>query len=264
MAWDKTLPPANRSLRLSHPDILANWAALEDALSREHDFPATGKHKLLTLADQELDPETPDSGKIVAYSKSQIPYLRNAAGTVLRLMTGEGGGATKCFFLQDTAPAGWTIETGCDDALLAVKGGSDAYNVAGGSKLKGTWTQDNHVHTGPSHVHTGPSHTHTTGDVTLTAAQSGFPGGAPPTPPITYGASGGTNGFLVGGPGSLTSPTGSLAIAAADASQAHNHGATGSSGTDETGASGTGNTGGAATAATYRPLANVGIIASLN
>jgi len=259
MAWDKTLPPANRSLRLSHPDILANWAALEDALSREHDFPATGKHKLLTLADQELDPETPDSGKIVAYSKSQIPYLRNAAGTVLRLMTGEGGGATKCFFLQDTAPAGWTIETGCDDALLAVKGGSDAYNVAGGSKLKGTWTQDNHVHTGPSHVHTGPSHTHTTGDVTLTAAQSGLPDHRHYGVQIRAGDAGGS-GMSYAQAGS----TGYVEGGSRNASQAHNHGATGSSGTDETGASGTGNTGGAATAATYRPLANVGIIASLN
>lgn len=264
MAWDKTLPPANRSLRLSHPDILANWAALEDALSREHDFPATGKHKLLTLADQELDPETPDSGKIVAYSKSQIPYLRNAAGTVLRLMTGEGGGATKCFFLQDTAPAGWTIETGCDDALLAVKGGSDAYNVAGGSKLKGTWTQDNHVHTGPSHVHTGPSHTHTTGDVTLTAAQSGLPDHLHPLNGTSGGGTPDRVAIVGGGITHITSDIGGVTGGAKNASQAHNHGATGSSGTDETGASGTGNTGGAATAATYRPLANVGIIASLN
>lgn len=267
MPFDKTQPAPNISLRLSNPLILANWAALEDALSREHDFPGTmgstaGQHKYVTLADQGGDPETPAAGKSVFYPKSGLPYIKNSAGTVLRVMIGEGGGATKCYFLQDTAPIGWTIETGCDDALLAVKGGSDAYNVAGGSKLKGTWTQDNHVHTGPSHTHTGPSHTHTTGDVTLTAAQSGLPDHYHNT---TIGGNRTAEGNGQYFPyNNVSTTTGGVYGGAQNASQPHNHGATGSSGTDETGASGTGNTGGAATAATYRPLANVGIIASLN
>jgi hypothetical protein len=57
-------------------------------------------------------------------------------------------------------PTGWSAKSGPADCLLAIKGGSAAYNVAG-ENLRGSWTPTGHVHTGPSHVHTGPSHVHT-------------------------------------------------------------------------------------------------------
>jgi hypothetical protein len=64
-------------------------------------------------------------------------------------------------------PAGWSVKSGPADCLLAIAGGSQAYNVAG-ENLAGSWVATNHAHTGPSHVHTmgththtGPSHTHT-------------------------------------------------------------------------------------------------------
>jgi len=59
---------------------------------------------------------------------------------------------TAMWFYQDTAPLGWSIIAAAD-SLLAVKGGSQAYNVAGGNNA-GTWTQPVHSHTGPSHKHT--------------------------------------------------------------------------------------------------------------
>lgn len=272
MSFDKTQPAPNISLRLSNPLILANWAALEDALGREHDFPGTmgsiaGQHKYLTLADQESDPETPASGKSILYAKSGLPYQRNSAGTVIRVMIGEGGGETKCWFFQDTAPIGWSIVSGCEDALLAVKGGSNAYNVAGGSKLKGSWTPAGHTHTGPSHAHGLGSHVHTTGDHTLTAAESGLPAHLHS---LTIGASGEgvsvdltrlfegqSSGFV----GSYSGDTD--ACSAQGASSAHNHGNTGAA-SGSTDAEGTGATGSGAEAATYRPLANPGIICSLN
>jgi len=64
------------------------------------------------------------------------------------------------WFYQNTAPTGWVIDSTPADAILAVKGGSAAYNVNGGMAA-GTWTHPTHTHTGPSHTHTGPSHTHT-------------------------------------------------------------------------------------------------------
>ncbi len=67
---------------------------------------------------------------------------------------------TKMWFYQNTAPTGWVIDSTPADAILAVKGGSAAYNVNGGMAA-GTWTHPTHTHTGPSHTHTGPSHTHT-------------------------------------------------------------------------------------------------------
>lgn len=42
------------------------------------------------------------------------------------------------WFYADTAPTGWTLVGAVTDALLAVKGGSSAYNVTGG-QVVGTW-----------------------------------------------------------------------------------------------------------------------------
>lgn len=110
---------------------------------------------------------------------------------------------TKLFFWQDTAPTGWTIDATAADAILAVKGGSNAYNVAGGSQA-GTWTQPDHIH----------SYSFTTGGPSATI-EARFPDGS------------------------------SVTIA----TQGHTH-------------SKSGNTAATATPASYRPLANVGIIAS--
>lgn len=51
---------------------------------------------------------------------------------------------TKMYFYQDTAPMGWTIDAAVADVCLAVKGGSQAFNVSGGN-LAGTWTQPDHT-----------------------------------------------------------------------------------------------------------------------
>jgi hypothetical protein len=56
-------------------------------------------------------------------------------------------------------PTGWSAKSGPADCLLAIAGGSDAYNVAG-ENVVGSWTPTGHVHTGPSHIHTMPTHTH--------------------------------------------------------------------------------------------------------
>ena len=210
---------------------------------------------------------------------------------------------TKMWFYQNTAPTGWVIDSTPADAILAVKGGSAAYNVNGGMAA-GTWTHPTHTHTGPSHTHTGPSHTHTgpshahsilththtfsagahthtTGDVTLTAAQSGLPAHTHNLLTIAVGLGGAGGAFVGTGPTVHTTN----ANVAQNASESHNHGATGAatvsgttggsntentgregtgttsaSGTGDTGAAGTGATGASSTANTWRPLAQVGII----
>jgi len=79
--------------------------------------------------------------------------------TYLETHYGKIASGTKMFFYENTAPTGWTIDTAPADSLLSIKGGSQDYNVNGG-QTGGSWTQDDHTHTGPSHTHTGPSHTH--------------------------------------------------------------------------------------------------------
>lgn len=60
----------------------------------------------------------------------------------------------KMWVYENTAPTGWSIVS-VTDRVLAVKGGSNAYNVSGGNTA-GTWTQPDHTLTVaeiPSHQH---------------------------------------------------------------------------------------------------------------
>jgi len=60
----------------------------------------------------------------------------------------------KLWFYENSAPTGWTYESSITDKVLAVKGGSQAYNRTGGS-TGGTWTvgglslgsESGHTHT---------------------------------------------------------------------------------------------------------------------
>jgi hypothetical protein len=74
---------------------------------------------------------------------------RKTGGNVTALTQEEAGGlifaiGTKMYFYQNTAPAGWTYDAAVVDRCLAVKGGTQAYNVNGGNQA-GTWTQPDHT-----------------------------------------------------------------------------------------------------------------------
>ena len=151
---------------------------------------------------------------------------------------------TKAFFYQNTAPTGWTISEGIGDALLAVKGGSNAYNVNGGQQApSSTWSQPTHLHTTGDFTLTTtyiPSHNHTMYHTHNAYCQS----------QDIYAYEGGStfkqhadSGSYVTTSGASASNTGSVG-----GGSAHNHGSTG----------------GSATVNTWRPLADVGIIASKN
>jgi hypothetical protein len=149
---------------------------------------------------------------------------------------------TEVWFHQDIAPTGWTIESGLFDRLLAVKGGTQAYNVNGGNP-GGTWTQPNHTHGMAGHVHSTRGHVLSVAEMPV--HDHDIKSGA--------GYQGAGSGFsvLAGSPytGSWGDP-----CASAGSGGSHSHGDTyGPS--DNT-------TGGSATANTYRPGANCGIIAS--
>lgn len=75
----------------------------------------------------------------------------------------EAPAGTRLFFHSDTPPTGWTTDATIADQLLAIKGGSNAYNVSGGTKNKGSWTPTDHIHTMDTHVHTMGTHKHTMG-----------------------------------------------------------------------------------------------------
>jgi hypothetical protein len=161
-------------------------------------------------------------------------------------------------------PTGWSAKSGPADCLLAIAGGSDAYDVAG-ENTAGSWTPTGHVHTGPSHIHTMPTHyhtiahTHTTGSLALTLAQM------PPHTHVYYRSSGNMNHSS--GSGALYQEYATNS-GAAGSGAIHNHGTTsgasggnsGSTDPGDTAGSGTANTGSSKEPSTDRPFAAVGIL----
>ena len=93
----------------------------------------------------------------------------------------------KIYLYEDTAPTGWSV-VAVTDRVLAVKGGSAAYNVAGGNQA-GTWTQPDHTLTSDEI----PSHTHTQAN----SVQLGFAGGG--TVAVVGAALSDTSGATGGG-----------------------------------------------------------------
>jgi hypothetical protein len=114
-------------------------------------------------------------GKIYIQIVSSLPtYVATDVGRILyvsgenRFYFGTSSGwsvwgsdiipaGTKMVFYQNSAPSSWTIDATVADAVIAIKGGSNAYNVNGG-QLAGTWTQANHTHSFSDSVSFSHSH----------------------------------------------------------------------------------------------------------
>jgi hypothetical protein len=229
------------------------------------------------IATNAADIVATDAAAVVLAARVAVNET-DLAGTTNALSV-PGPSGIKMFFYQDLAPAQWTIDSGPADSLLAVKGGSEAYdNVSG---VRGSWTptthahtgpshthtMNTHTHTGPSHTHTGPSHTHNGGGHVLTVAEM---------PSHTHGISssscesGNGDQQASAGTGILSTPTGGGNSHHHGSTSADGTGATGASGTAVTGATdpgdtnadGTGSTGVDSAPSTDRPKAATGIIAT--
>lgn len=160
MVFNKNLPQGTDKVNASDDYIRENWRALEeDIIGQQHTF-STGAHilgetsvlKVDTLAN--LATGTGVIGAISFASDTELLY--RDTGSALSAITKEAfPSGTKMYFYQNTAPTGWTYSSGVTDAVLAVKGGSQAYNANGGTEA-GTWTQPDHTLT-TSEI---PSHTH--------------------------------------------------------------------------------------------------------
>jgi hypothetical protein len=168
--WNKDKPAGSDKIRLSDDMLRANFAALEDALGRDHNFPGNegtdaGRHKVIQLIDQGADQDEPSAGIIKIWNNGDAFKIRVPGGAARYLDAIPSGEIV--LFEKDTAVAGYTLKTDVDDRLCFISKGSAAGGQTGGTNhSSGTWTQPDHVHTGPSHTHTGPSHTHSMEDHT--------------------------------------------------------------------------------------------------
>jgi len=122
-----------------------------------------------------------------------------ANATDLTALTSAVALIDKIWTYQNTAPSGWNIVASTTDAILACKGGSNAYNTTGGQQI-GTWTQL------------------TTGETTLTSDQSGLPahvhGLANGTGAATYASTAAPGNTIIAN---------TKANTATNAAQAHTH-----------------------------------------
>jgi hypothetical protein len=158
------------------------------------------------------------------------------AANILGIVTG-----TKMYFYQASAPLGWTIDTTLGDSVLAVHGSSSYAGSGSGGVQAGTWTQPNHTHT----ISSDGAHTHT---VDIWASDyTGIILSQPGGPVISA---------IIGGGGSMdwdhVAPLPFPSVGKRETTTSngsHDHGAVSGAG---------------ATANTWRPKANVGIIATRN
>jgi len=132
--------------------------AIQERIAHDHymDIAGTqadhGEHQMITFHEPETAYPTPGEDKGALYTKNVSDkaelHWTDEDGNDLQL-TSAGGllsfpVGTKMYFYQNTAPTGWTYDSAVTDRVLAVKGGSNAYNANGGTEA-GTWTQPGHA-----------------------------------------------------------------------------------------------------------------------
>ena len=149
----------------------------------------------------------------------------------------------KIWIYRNAAMDGWAIDAAVTDKVLALKGGSDAYNANGGTSA-GTWTQNNHTHDIGDHTHTVPAHVHPLG-------KSSYPGRSTPSGNIVTGSSSPTD-FLQNDIGS-----GAVTVYRVTSQST-------SSGAGETGTAVPADTSESATVNTWRPAAAIGTLQYLD
>jgi hypothetical protein len=95
-------------------------------------------------------------------TKKLLKVRNDANDAWMGIMCGDT--SHKIWVYRNTAPDGWAIDAAVTDTVLALKGGSQAYNANGGT-LAGTWTQPDCTLTTaqlPAHDHgAAAAHTHT-------------------------------------------------------------------------------------------------------
>jgi len=202
-------------------------ATLEVAATLSNEYEETGPYTV-TFGASLLAADVVEFIVIGAY-----PLDADEAAEILGIVTG-----TKMYFYQAAAPVGWTIDTTLGDAVLAVHGSSTYYGSTGGGEQRGTWTQPDHDHS----ISSDGAHTH---DVDIWASDK--------TGVILSDASY-TGDVISEGGGNiawkLETPTTTALkgkTETTDSDGSHDHGAA---------------TGNDATVNTWRPFANVGIIAT--
>ena len=141
--WNNTAPAVGNQISADIPDITENFAHLKSGFVRI--FQDTWSDSDLT--DDKIDTAVGFNDGTYNY---EFPTEGIGAHSVIMLGTSD----TIVWMYLNAAPPGWKVLSTGADSLLAVSGGTAAYNVNGGNGGTGdTWTQPNHTHTMGTHLH---------------------------------------------------------------------------------------------------------------
>ena len=134
--WNNTAPAVGNQISADIPDITENFAHLKSGFVRI--FQDTWSDSDLT--DDKIDTAVGFNDGTYNY---EFPTEGIGAHSVIMLGTSD----TIVWMYLNAAPPGWKVLSTGADSLLAVSGGTAAYNVNGGLGGTGdTWTQPNHTH----------------------------------------------------------------------------------------------------------------------
>ena len=141
--WNNTAPAVGNQVTADIPDITENFAHIKSGFVRIFQD---------TWSDSDLSAFKIDT--TVGFNDGtynyEFPTNEVAGHSVIML----GNSSTIVWMYLNAAPPGWKVSSTGADSLLAISGGSAAYNVNGGNGGTGdTWTQPNHTHTMGTHVH---------------------------------------------------------------------------------------------------------------
>ena len=101
-------------------------------------------------------PSNAEAGMPWFDTSEKLLKIRNQANSAwLGVMYGNSN--NKIWMYSNAATDGWVVDSSLTDRVLAIKGGSAAYNVNGGN-TGGTWTQPAHQHAGTTAG--GSAHSH--------------------------------------------------------------------------------------------------------
>lgn len=112
------------------------------------------------------------AGQIYFNTSKKIHHFLNATESdFLGLLPGDLN--TKIWQYRNDATPGWIIDNSVTDKVIALKGGSDAYDINGGT----SGGDYNHTHTISNHTHTSAEHKHLTAIAIGGAIKESPPGG---------------------------------------------------------------------------------------
>jgi hypothetical protein len=154
-------------------------------------------------------------------TKKALKLRNNANDAWLGILQADA--SHKLWVYRNTAPDGWAIDSAVVDCVLALKGGTNAYNANGGTQA-GTWTQPDCTLTEanlPAHTHgEAAAHSHTTTFYGNAIEGSGTPGYT------AIGYNNGTTWYVFNVVNPPTSSNGAHTHTSVGSGTAHNHGTT--------------------------------------